>query len=158
MQLEESSLPFAEEWSPIISGLSRNRVHVLCQLGELLDAGYLTNQQVSECFRAIFNQNTNVGIYEDLLASRNTMLGKAQFIKLYMEFSTETTHALELSPPLLVPRPHAPNLSAIVEPKDSPESMKSTHDGSNDASAIYPTQMCTPRGNCTTRQYSNENV
>jgi hypothetical protein len=134
---------------------------VLSQIGELYDSGLIDEYSTKFLIRFVFNNNNNLSIISDILLSRNDNVGRAQFLKFFIEpqvmsppsssipivppvgFNWSDT-ASPIDPVVAIGRtnssaigptliiPRAIRLSGPPEiPKDSPDSMKSTNPGSS---------------------------
>lgn len=81
-------VPFDEEWpSPNLSRIGHQRterVCVLAALGDLLDGGFLTPDEVADCMHLVMKVEVEVSAAQDLLAARKSMSAQAQFLKLYL--------------------------------------------------------------------------
>lgn len=159
------------EWlnSPSRIHCRGRRVEVLSLIGDLLDNGWINDQDGIRCIKFAIESDENVRVLSDLMEARKELSAKAKFIKLFLAGRPPLHNPADTTPPTastpIVPAtifdcsstdestspvpliyPKAVRIATVpilgtamwpcirgsmCEPKESPESAKSTNPGSS---------------------------
>ncbi len=110
--------PSPEEWpSPVIAERSlfgaNVRVRIFSVVGDLLDAGLLTEPEVASLMEIALRGEREVMQIADLIDSRSTSNGKAQFLKLLISITTSSGYSTPT--PSNYPACFFPHATPLVE-------------------------------------------